>query len=238
MHDAAENRSYPRYALTLLTVNLLNYIDRQVYRLLRFFFALYLRMFHLLRIKGMAQVPVDGPVILCANHSSYFDSMLLALCTRRQVHFLIHHSFYRHPLLGWFVRKCGAIPVAQSGNDKEAMSRALAILKGGGVLGIFPEGRLSRTGLPDEGKPGAALLAAASGAVIVPVTISGAYAVFPKGRRRPGGGTILVEVHRPVKADRTRRKDKGYLRGVTDEVMGRICRRLTAYTRRRRKQHV
>jgi 1-acyl-sn-glycerol-3-phosphate acyltransferase len=202
-----------------------------VYRLLRVFFALYLRMFHLLRIKGMAQVPVDGPVILCANHSSYFDSMLLALCTRRQVHFLIHHSFYHHPLFGWIVRKCGAIPIAQSGNDKEAMSRALAILKGGGVLGIFPEGRLSRTGLPDEGKPGAALLAAASGAVIVPVTISGAYAVFPKGQKRPGGGAILVEIHRPVQSDRTKRKDKGYLHSVTDEVMSRISRRLTAYVR-------
>ena len=204
-----------------------------VYSLLRFFFAFYLRMFHLLRIRGTECIPATGAVILCANHSSYFDSMLLALCTRRQVHFLIHHAFYHHPLLGWFVRACGAIPVAQSGNDKEAMVRALAILKGGGVLGIFPEGRLTQTGLPNEGKPGAALLAAASGAVIIPVTISGAYAVYPKGKKRPGAGIIRVAVHRPIQTERGRRKDKGYLRGVTEHVMGRIVRRLSAYARRR-----
>ncbi len=207
-----------------------------VYRLLRFFFGVYLRMFHLLRIKGTKRIPATGPVILCANHSSYFDSMLLALCTRRRVHFLIHQSFYHHPLLGWFVRKCGAIPVTQHGSDKEAMSRALAILKEGGVLGIFPEGRLTRTGQPNEGKPGAALLAAAGGAVVVPVTISGAFAVYPKGRKRPGAGTILVEVHPPVGTDRARRKDKAYLRGVTDHVMGRISRRLAAHARKRRER--
>lgn len=205
-----------------------------VYRLLRIIFAFYLRMFHLLRLKGVEHIPAAGPVILCANHSSYFDSMLLALCTRRQVHFLIHHAFYHHPLLGWFVRKCGAIPVAQSGNDKEAISRALSILKEGGVLGIFPEGRLTQTGLPNEGKPGAALLAAASGASMVPVTISGAYAVYPKGKKRPGAGTILVEVHPPVTADRGRRKDKMYLQDVTEHIMGRISRRLAAYARKRK----
>jgi len=204
-----------------------------VYRLLRIIFALYLRIFHLLRLKGVEHIPAAGPVILCANHSSYFDSMLLALCTRRQVHFLIHHAFYHHPLLGWFVRKCGAIPVAQSGNDKEAISRALSILREGGVLGIFPEGRLTRTGLPNEGKPGAALLAAASGAIMIPVTISGAYAVYPKGKKRPGAGTILVEVHPPIKTDRARRKDKVYLRDVTERIMGRIARRLAAHARKR-----
>lgn len=204
-----------------------------VYRLLRIIFALYLRMFHLLRLKGVEHIPAAGPVILCANHSSYFDSMLLALCTRRQVHFLIHHAFYHHPLLGWFVRKCGAIPVAQNGNDKEAISKALSILKEGGVLGIFPEGRLTQTGLPNEWKPGAALLAAASGAIMIPVTISGAYAVYPKGKKRPGAGTILVDVHPPVITDRARRKDKMYLRDVTERIMGRISRRLAAHARKR-----
>lgn len=204
-----------------------------VYRLIRFFFSLYLRIFHLLRIKGMQHIPVSGPVILCANHTSYFDSMLLALCTKRQIYFLISRSFYDHPLLGWFVKQCGAIAVAQSRNDKEAMCSALAILRRGGIIGIFPEGMLSRTGMPNKGKPGAALLAAASGAPVIPVTISGAYPVYGKGRNRPSPGTILVEVHPAVHLDRSKRKDKEYLLVMTDQVMGRIGRRLAAYWRRR-----
>ncbi|GAB7025640.1 lysophospholipid acyltransferase family protein [Geotalea toluenoxydans] len=204
-----------------------------VYRLLRLVFSLYLRSFHLLRIKGMHHIPLNGPLILCANHSSYFDSMLLALCTTRQIHFLIYQSFYHHPLLGWFVRKCGAIAVTQNGNDKEALGRSLAILRQGGVIGVFPEGRLSATGIPNEAKSGAALLAVASGAPIIPVTISGAHAVFAKGRKGPSPGTIMVEVHAPVHPDRSKRKDKAYLRALIDWVMGRIERRLVAHRRRR-----
>lgn len=205
-----------------------------IYRLLRMFFSLYLRIFHRLRVKGLHHIPARGPVIICANHTSYFDSMLLALCTLRQVHFLIYRSFYHHPLLGWFVRKCGAIPVSQNGMDKAAMSAALSILRRGGIIGIFPEGMLSRSGLPGEGKPGAALLAAATGAAIVPVTISGAHAVYAKGKSRPSAGAILVEVHGARHLDQLKRKDKEYLREVTNEVMGRIGRRLAAYGRRLR----
>lgn len=207
-----------------------------VYRLLRFFFAVYLRMFHLLRIRGTERIPATGAVILCANHSSYFDSMLLALCTRRQVHFLIHHAFYHHPLLGRFVRACGAIPVTQRGSDKEAMANALAELRSGGVVGIFPEGRLTLTGTPNRGKSGAALLAAATGAAIVPVTIAGAFSVYPKGRKRPGPGTITVTVHPPITLEMRRRGDKDYLQKATDEMMGRIKRRLSAYGRHRSRQ--
>ncbi|WP_243372260.1 lysophospholipid acyltransferase family protein [Geotalea sp. SG265] len=203
-----------------------------IYRLLRVVFSFYLRIFHLLQIKGRQHLPANGPLILCANHSSYFDSMLLALCTNRQVHFLIYQSFYHHPLLGWFIRKCGAIAVTQSGNDNEAMGRALAVLRDGGIIGIFPEGRLSLTGIPNEAKPGAALLALASGAPIVPVTIRGAHVVFGKGKKRPSPGSIMVDIHTPVYPDRLKRKDKTYLRAVTDQVMGRIERRLAAYRRK------
>lgn len=205
-----------------------------VYRLLRVLFSLYLRTFHMLRIRGLHRVPADGPVIICANHTSYFDSMLLALCTWRQVHFLIYRSFYHHPVLGWFVRQCGAIAVAQSGNDKEAMAQALSILKADGIIGIFPEGRLSTTGLPNPGKAGAVLLAAASGAPIVPVTIHGAHGVFAKGSKRPSAGAITVDIHSPVHPDRERRKDKAYLQSTIDRIMGRIGRRLSAHGRRKR----
>lgn len=208
-----------------------------VYGSLRLFFSFYLRLFHLLRIKGMNHVPATGPVILCANHTSYFDSMLLALCTPRQVHFLIYRSFYHHPVLGWFVRKCGAIAVAQNGADKNAMGRALAVLKSGGVVGIFPEGRLSTTGQPNRGKAGAALLAVASGASIVPITIRGAFEVFAKGRKWPSRGIITVDIHGPVHSDRKKRGDKLYLQSMTDRVMARIGRRLAVHGRKRSSFH-
>jgi len=190
-----------------------------LYRPLRLFFTLWLRLGHQLTIVGGERIPATGPLILCANHSSYYDSMLLGLVTRRPVRFLIIDDFYRHPLLGFVIRHCGAIPVTLRGGDREALRRGTEILRSGGLLGIFPEGRLTRTGHVGGGKQGAALLAAASGARIVPVTISGAYDVYPRGRLLPRPGSIRVLVHEAIPVDAGRRHDREYLREVTDRVM-------------------
>jgi len=191
-----------------------------LYRLLRLFFSLWLRLGHGLTISGLERIPDTEPLILCANHSSYYDAMLLALCTRRPVRFLIIDDFYRHPVLGFFIRHCGAIPVTLRGGDREALRRGMEILREGGLLGIFPEGRLTRTGHVGGGKPGAALLASAAGALIVPVTIRGAYGVYPRGQRLPRPGRISLVVHEAVPVDSARRHDREYLREVTERVMG------------------
>lgn len=190
-----------------------------LYRLLRLFFSLWLRLGHGLAITGLERIPATGPLILCANHSSYYDAMLLGLCTRRPVRFLIIDDFYHHPLLGFFIRHCGAIPVTLRGGDREALRKGIEILKNGGLLGIFPEGRLTRTGHVGGGKPGAALLAAAAGVPIVPVTIRGAYGAYPKGQRLPRPGRITLLVHKPVVVDPGRRHDREYLREMTDRLM-------------------
>ena len=190
-----------------------------LYRLLRIVFTLWLRLGHRLTIEGAERIPATGPLILCANHSSYYDSMLLGLCTRRPVRFLIIDDFYHHPLLGFVIRHCGAIPVTLRGGDREALRRGTEILRRGGVLGIFPEGKLTRTGHVRGGKEGAALLAAASGASIVPVTICGAYDVYPKGRRLPRPGAISVLVHEAIPVDAARRHEREYLRDITERVM-------------------
>jgi 1-acyl-sn-glycerol-3-phosphate acyltransferase len=153
--------------------------------------------------------------------------MLVGLCTGRKVRFIIYDVFYHHRLLGPFIRAMNSIPVRADGINKEAMKKSLAVLKGGGIIGIFPEGRLTRTGMPGPAELGAALLAAAGNAPIVPITISGAYSVYPKGKKLPRpAGKIVVKVHPPVTVEPLRRREKGYLQSVTDEIMGIIERSL------------
>ncbi|HUT83495.1 MAG TPA: lysophospholipid acyltransferase family protein [Thermodesulfobacteriota bacterium] len=191
-----------------------------LYELLRFIFTMYFRVFHSLEITGKEHIPADGPVILCANHSSYFDSMLVGLCTRRKVRFIIYDVFYHHWFMGPFIRALNSIPVTADGINKEALKKSRAILKNEGVIGIFPEGRLTRTGLPGPAEQGAALLAALSNAPIVPITIIGAYSVYPKGSSIPKlSGKITVMVHSPVKIEQTRRREEGYLKRVTNHLM-------------------
>ena len=196
-----------------------------VYIILRVFVTCYLRLFHSLKIIGAENIPADGPVILCANHSSFFDSMLVGLCTKRHVRFIVYYTYYSHWLLGPFIKAFKAIPITQKGTDKEAMKKALNVLKNGGVISIFPEGRMTLTGLPGPAKPGMALLSALSNAQIVPITIIGAFYVYPRWRKLPmSKGKIMVKVHPPVKLDPDRRHEKGYLQGVTNQVMGIIER--------------
>ncbi|HEX9078569.1 MAG TPA: lysophospholipid acyltransferase family protein [Desulfuromonadaceae bacterium] len=209
-----------------------------IYLLMRIVFTPYLRLFHRVEVKGREHIPATGPAILCANHTSYLDSMLVGYCTLRPVRFMITRSFYRHAILGFFIKGCGAIPVSQGGVDKEAFRLAREALGRGELLGIFPEGRLSRSGLPGEGKPGAALLATMTGVPIVPITISGAFFVYPKGKLLPRPGRITVKVHPPLAIARQNGRDKAHLQEITDRVMGRIERSLhpalRAHRRRRR----
>lgn len=116
---------------------------------------------------------------------------------------------------------CKGIPIRQK-MDKNAMSAALNALESHAVLGIFPDGRLTNDGRLKPAKTGAAWLAASGEAPIVPVSISGAFCVYPKGRRLPGQGTIAIQVHPPVMVDPSGKRDKEYLRVMTDKVMERI----------------
>ena len=209
-----------------------------IYLLLRIIITPYLHLFHRVAVKGREHIPPTGPAILCANHTSYLDSMLVGHCTLRPVRFLITRSFYQHGILGFFIKGCGALPVSQRGVDKETFRLAQEALGRGELLGIFPEGRLSRSGLPNEGKPGAALLAAMTGTKIIPITISGAFFVYPKGKLLPRPGRITVKIHPPLEVVRLRGRNKAYLQEITDKVMARIERSLHPALRahRRRKR--
>ncbi len=177
------------------------------------------------------RLPETGPVIICANHTSYLDAMLVALCTRRAVRFMVTRNFYDHPFLGFFIRRGGGIPVNGSGMDTQAFKSALRVLQQGEVVGIFPEGRLSRTGLPSTARPGALLLAALAGAPVVPVTITGAFFIYPRGKALPRPGAIRVTVHFPILVDPVRNKDRQYLQNLTDVLMVRMGKRLRGYYR-------
>lgn len=191
-----------------------------LYETLRIFFTIIFRIFYSLKITGSENIPEEGPIILCANHSSFYDSMLVGLCTKRKVRFIIYEKYYNKWFLRPFIRLLKAIPVSEGGINKEAAKIAIKILKEGGVIGIFPEGRLTRTGLMGPGRPGAALLATLTNAKIVPITINGAFSIYPKGRRFPRlSGKITVEVHSPISVDSEKRKEKSYLNVVTEQIM-------------------
>ncbi|GHD36274.1 1-acyl-sn-glycerol-3-phosphate acyltransferase [Streptomyces galbus] len=123
------------------------------------------------RVLGAWRVPATGPVILAVNHSHNIDGPMVMGVAPRPTHFLIKKEVFVGPL-GRFLTGIGQVEVDRSTADRTAISRALAVLEGGGVLGIFPEGTRGEGDFASL-RAGLAYFAVRSGAPIVPVAVLG-----------------------------------------------------------------
>ena len=132
-----------------------------------------------------------------------FDPWLLALATPRPVRYMAKAELWRIPLVGRALDAFGTFPVERGTGDGTAMSRAASLLHEGEVIGIFPQGTSKQ--LPNRPfHRGAARLALATGAPIVPVRLVGTRGFLPAGPRRPTevhvGEPIVVEQAKPTVA--------------------------------------
>ncbi len=141
------------------------------------------------RIEGRENIPEQGGCILCANHTSWWDAIVVAGLTPRVVRFMAKKELFSKAVIGPVWGWLHAFPVDRGHADIKAIRDSLAILRGGEILGIFPEG--TRNHDPNslaEIHGGAALLSLRAGAPIVPVAIAGRYGLF---------GTVTVTVGKP-----------------------------------------
>jgi 1-acyl-sn-glycerol-3-phosphate acyltransferase len=127
-----------------------------------------------IHVDGLERIPA-GPAILAANHRSFMDSLFLALVTDRPVSFLAKAEYFDHRGTAWFFRSTGQIPLRRGSpaGARRALDTAGAMLRNGGLIGVYPEGTRSRDGRLHRGHLGPARLALASGAPIVPVGLIG-----------------------------------------------------------------
>ena len=155
---------------------------------------LYVRM----KVTGVEHVPSSGCCIVVANHTSYADAVVLGSACPRRLEFLITDPIYRLLRLRWFYYMMGAIPVAPESADPGALKRALRVLGRGGAIGIFPEGQRVTDVEIGSGRGGVGLLAARTGAVVVPAAIVGARRVMPVGAIFPRPYRIHVVFGEPL----------------------------------------
>ncbi|MDQ7792896.1 MAG: lysophospholipid acyltransferase family protein [bacterium] len=162
-------------------------------------YALAVRVFRLAwavlfrwRCTGSEHLPLQGPALFCANHRAWADGITLGVVSRRRVHFMAKEELFRWRPLAWLFRELGAFPVRRGRPDRAALRHSFRLLDEGKVLGIFPEGTRNRTGQLGPGEPGAALLAARSGAPVVPAAIVGDYRIGRPLAVRVGSPFTLV----------------------------------------------
>jgi len=163
---------------------------RVLYRFFWLFGNLLIHVWFGKRVVGRPRPFPDGPLIVAANHVSYLDPVLLALAVPRRVTYLVTSAvFDRWPFRPW-MWIFGAIRVRDDTVNVDAMRRAIAALGRGEVVGIFPEGGISRDGRISEGAIGVASLLKQGGAPVLTAGLVGTFdalpfgAVFPRPRRR------------------------------------------------------
>ena len=155
-----------------------------------------------LRVVGRNRIPRSGPLLYLSNHQSFLDPVVNgAVAADRPFSPFARESLFRGPF-GWLIRSLGAMPVTGGNADKSIMRSALAELKAGRCVLVYPEGTRTPDGAVHPFKSGVALLLRRSEATIVPVGIEGSFDAWPRQRSRPRlGRAIEVEVGDPIRRE-------------------------------------
>lgn len=135
--------------------------------------AIYCRLAYRLTIEGTEYLPKTGGYVFVSNHRSYLDPVLIA-CRLPKVRFVFpaKEELFEKKMFAWLIRKLGAFPVQRGKGDMSVIDTAVAAVKGGKNLLIFPEGTRSHDGRLGQGKSGASLIAAKAGADVIPAGIT------------------------------------------------------------------
>lgn len=174
-------------------------------------------------VEGAENVPTQGGAILAGNHVGYLDFTFVGWGVRsrhRLVRFMCKDSVFRHWLGGPLMRGMHHIPVNRAAGS-QAFRDAMAMLKAGEVVGIFPEATISRSFTLKDFKPGAVRMAQAAGVPLIPTIVWGSQRIYTKGRRpdvRGRGKAISIAYGEPLRPGR---------RDDPEQVEAELRRRMT-----------
>jgi 1-acyl-sn-glycerol-3-phosphate acyltransferase len=189
----------------------------------------WLKLLFRITVEGEENLPADGAAILAGNHLSFSDSLFMPLMVHRRVAFLAKHEYFigsglKGVFSRWFMRSAGMVPIDRSSGSaaRDALETGKRLLKGGALLGIYPEGTRSPDGRLHRGKTGVARMSLETGAPVIPAVVIGTDKAMPIGKRIPKFGTrIQVRFGKPLDFSRYEGMsgDRFVERSMTDEIM-------------------
>jgi 1-acyl-sn-glycerol-3-phosphate acyltransferase len=177
------------------------------------------------RVSGRENLPRGGPLIVVFNHMAHLDGPLVMASVPWEIEAIALSDLYNVPVIGPLLRLYGVIPVHRDEFDRQVLRRALKVLAEGKVLILAPEARQSPTCTLERGRKGSAYLALRSGALILPIGLTGTETVYSALRhlKRPRL-TVNIGVPFRLRGPLARGAErKVQLTSGRDEIMRRIA---------------
>lgn len=172
---------------------------------MRFVVWVLARFIYRIRYEGQEHIPRTGPAVIVANHVSFIDWFILTAGCRRPVRFVMDHTFFKMPVLGWLFRAAKAIPIAPAKEDaalKEAAFAAISReLRADELVCIFPEGKITYDGALNPFKPGVESILRQDPVPVIPMAINGLWGSFFSRK----GGSAMTKVPKPTRREITLR---------------------------------
>ena len=135
-------------------------------------------------VRGLDKIPRKGKYLICSNHISYLDPVLIGAYLPRFTYFMAKRELFSFSFISNLVTFFNAFPVSRDLIDRATFNTALKILKNENILCLFPEGTRSVDGKIGEGKKGVGLISFLSGAPIIPMVIIGSNKIIQKPHKR------------------------------------------------------
>lgn len=147
--------------------------------LMRFLVWIFINLIYRIDLKGLDNIPDEGPVIVACNHVSFMDALVVGGTVRRPMRFVMYYKIYNLPIINWMFRAARAIPIAGAKEDPEMLARAYQeidkALAEGEVVGIFPEGQITRDGEINSFRPGIEKILAGRPVPVIPAALRGMW---------------------------------------------------------------
>jgi 1-acyl-sn-glycerol-3-phosphate acyltransferase len=195
-----------------------------IYKLCRHIFWLLARLFFRHEVIHAERILTDGPVLVCANHTSYLDPPAVGIAFPVPIHYLARRSLYSNAFARWLFPRLNVVPVDQERPEVSALKTIVRLLQSGKHVLIFPEGERSVTGELLRAEPGTGFILAKARVPVQPVRVFGAHESLPRGVNRLRLRKLTIIIGEPLRfTDADFAGGKAAYQIVSDKVMSAIA---------------
>lgn len=172
-----------------------------LYNFFKIILYIFFRIIYRLKVIGSEKIPINGGVIIAANHVSYLDPPVIGVALKRQAVFMAREGLFKIPLLGLFIRAF-SIPIKRGKPQPSTIKEVIKRLKNGEVIVIFPEGGRRSDGNIADIKRGIGVITQLAKVPVIPTYLNGTDKALPVGAKFLRLAKITVTFGHPIKIEK------------------------------------